>query len=615
MSNTALPTAGNRTVGETLKQFAQPKMAIMLVLGFTAGLPFLLYFSTLSVWLKESGIDEALIGFFSWFGLSYSFKFLWAPLVDRFDPPGLAKLFGRRRAWIFVAQIGIALSMVGLGFSNPTTSLAATALFSFLIAFSSATQDIGIDAWRIEAAANDDEQATLAAAYQYGYKVGMVISGGVALVIAGVASFPVAYWAMAATMGLAAFVFAIWDRRYGIHAAAAAGVILLTIGFASAFGSFAGLLEEGSFSQGLMIGISWLCYAVAALAGIGFVIAAALALQNPLEGVEFSVSSLILGIAFAVGAFLAISLVAALLGAGLPAALSAMGIEVHRGQVAIWAIYIAAAPIVACAIAIPFIRRLKADAPVMRSPTFAPFLDFFWRHGWIALLILLFVSSYRLSDIVMGIMAKPAYTQMGYTPADIGIVSGTYGPWIIFVGVALSALKIGLRWSLVIGAVVSVLGNLAFAWLVNQSPDSLVPLFLAVTADNIAGGYAGTVFVAFMSTMVAKAFAGTQYAIFSSIYSLGPKLVAGTSGVMVLMFSGVSFEQISGMGDDVDVSLATTMGYSQFFIFAAALGLPAILLSYFTHLMKPDREPVLQNAPPPGVDTDTSEAPSAPPRP
>ena len=596
MSNTALPTAGNRTVGETLKQFAQPKMAMMLVLGFTAGLPFLLYFSTLSVWLKESGIEEALIGFFSWFGLAYSFKFVWAPLVDRFDPPGLARPFGRRRAWIFVAQIGIALSMVGLGFSNPTSSLAVTALFSFLIAFSSATQDIGIDAWRIEAAANDDEQATLAAAYQYGYKVGMVISGGVALVIAGVASFPVAYWVMAATMGLAAFVFAIWDRRYGIHAAAAAGLILLTVGFASAFGSFAGVLEDGTIGHTLMVGISWLCYLVAAAAAVGFVIAATLALKNPPDGVEFSASSLFLGIGFSVGVFLVVAVVAALLGAGLPAAFGALGIELERSTVAQAAIYIAAAPIIACAIAIPFIRRLKPDAPQLRNPTMAPFLDFFWRHGWIALLILLFVSSYRLSDIVMGIMAKPAYTHMGYDAEAIGIVSGTYGPWIIFVGVALagfSAVKFGLRTSLIIGAIVSVLGNLTFAWLVNQPSSSLVPLFIAVTADNIAGGYAGTVFVAFMSTMVAKSFAGTQYAIFSSVYSLGPKLVAGTSGVMVQTFSG-----------GVDAA-ATVEGYSKFFLFAAVLGVPAILLSWFAHKMKPDREAVLQNAPPPGVDTGT----------
>ena len=579
------------TLREALKAYGEPKVAMMLVLGFTAGLPFLLYFSTLSVWLKESKVDEALIGFFSWFGLAYSFKFFWAPLVDRFDPPGLAKLFGRRRAWIFVAQIGVAISMVGIGFSDPTASLAMTALFSFLIAFSSATQDIGIDAWRIEAAANDDEQATLAAAYQYGYKVGMVVSGGVALVIAGVASFSVAYWAMALAMALSAFVFAIWDRKWGIHAAAAAGIIMLTIGFAAAFSAFATIAVPASFVQLALNGLSSLSYIVAALAAAAFVVASYLALKNPIEGTEFSAANLGIGIGFAVAAYMVVAVLAIIIGTALPAALDAMGVEVTRGDVTLWAVYIAAAPIVACAIAIPFIRRVKSDAPVWQNPAFAPFLDFFWRHGWTALLILVFVSSYRLSDIVMGIMAKPAYTQMGYSPADIGIVSGTYGPWIIFVGVALagiSALKFGLRNSLIIGAVVSVLGNLTFAWLVNQSPETLGPLFIAVTADNIAGGYAGTVFVAFLSTMVAKSFAGTQYAIFSSIYSLGPKLVAGTSGVIVLLYSGASWAEIEA-GIDL-AERATTGGYSQFFVMAAVLGIPAIILSCFANQMKPDRE-------------------------
>lgn len=587
MSDTtaAAGVAEPRSIREALALFAQPKIAMMLVLGFTAGLPFLLYFSTLSVWLKDNRIDEALIGFFSWFGLAYSFKFLWAPLVDRYDPPGLAKIFGRRRAWIFVAQIGLALAMIGIGFSNPTTSLGATALFSFLIAFSSATQDIGVDAWRIEAAANDDEQATLAAAYQYGYKVGMVISGGVALVIAGVASFPVAYWTMAAVMGLAALVFAVWDRKYGLHAAAAAGVILLTIGFASAFDSFSSIMAGGSVAASAVQWIGWLFYAVAAIASVAFVAAITMALRDRPEGSTFSVGGITIGVGFAVAAFASVALIAAGLGLALPRLFEALGVEPSRRQIAQWAIYIAAAPIVLCAIAIPFIRRLRPDAPQLRNPTLAPFLDFFWRHGWVALLILLFVSTYRLSDIVMGVMAKPAYTHMGYSAADIGVVSGTYGPWIIFVGVALagfSALKLGLRISLVIGAIVSVLGNVVFAWLVNQPTDTLLPLFMAVTADNIAGGYAGTVFVAFMSTMVSKSFAGTQYAIFSSIYSLGPKLVAGTSGVMVLAFSGGT--------------TATVGGYSQFFLVAAAMGLPAIALAALAGQMKPDRESVLKTA-------------------
>ena len=589
MSDTSTTGAPeSRSWRETLKEFTQPKMAMMLVLGFTAGLPFLLYFSTLSVWMKEAGVAEGLLAFFSFFGLAWSFKFVWAPVIDRIDPPGLAKIFGRRRAWIFVAQTGLALAMIGMGFSNPATSLPLTALFSFLIAFSSATQDIGVDAWRIEAAANDDEQATLAAAYQYGYKVGMIISGGVALVIAGFASFPIAYWSMAGVVILGAFVFAIWDRKFGIHAAAAAGAMLIVIGFASAFESGASVMDAGSFSFQVFKALSWLCYAVAAVCGAAFLWAMFFSLRDPAAGTKFSASGLLLGIGFAIACFLGVAAIAAAVGLTIPKLFALFGIEPDRGQIAVWAIYLAVTPLIICTLCIPLIRRLSPDDGILKNPTLAPFLDFFWRHGWIALLIVAFVSSYRLSDFVMGIMAKPAYTHTGYTPEGIGIVSGVYGPWIVFVGVALagiSALKLGMRTSLIIGAIVSVLGNVIFAWLVLQSSDTLVPLFIAVTADNIAGGYAGTIFIAFMSTMVAKSFAGTQYAIFSSAYSLGPKLVAGTSGVMVEFFSG-------GVG-----SAATSSGYSNFFIVAALMGVPAIFLSVFANRMKPDRESVIQSAP------------------
>jgi PAT family beta-lactamase induction signal transducer AmpG len=493
---------------EALNAYRQPKMAMMLVLGFAAGLPFLLYFATLSVRLEKSGVDVALIAFFSWFGLSYSFKFLWAPLVDRFDPPGLAKVFGRRRAWIFVAQIGVALGLIGLGIADPTRSLAVTALFSFLVAFSSATQDIGIDAWRIEAAANDDEQAPLAAAYQYGYKTGMLVSGGVALIIAGLANWTIAYFSMAGFLALSAVIFAVWDGK----ASALVSTRALTSGFVFAVALFAGVI-----------------------------------------------------------------LVAVAIGLGVPLLLEAMGLEFSRREIGKMAVYLAAAPITLCALSVPFIRRLPPEAPVLKNPGLGPFLDFFWRHGWPAILILLFVSTYRLSDIVMGIMAKPAYSNMGYDEIAIGLVSGTYGPWMVFLGVALgglSALKIGLTRSLVVGAIVSVLGNLTFAWLVEQSSDTTVPLFIAVTADNIAGGFAGTVFVAYLSTLVNKSFAGTQYAIFSSIYSLGPKLLAGSSGLVV-----------------------ASQGYTWFFIYAAALGLPAIFLSGIVERMKPDRASVLYEDP------------------
>lgn len=555
-------------------------MAMMLVLGFTAGLPFLLYFSTLSVWLERSEIDVALISFFSFFGLSYSFKFLWAPILDRFDIPGFSKMFGRRRAWIFVAQLSVACAMIGIGIADPTRNLGATALFSFLLAFSSATQDIGIDAWRIEAAKDDDEQAPLAAAYQYGYKVGMIISGGVALVIAGVASFNLAYVSMAAIMATAALVFAVWDRPSGLKAAAGAGVALLAVGLFVGFGELTALFADGSFSQSVFELLSLAFKAITALSGLYFVYALFRAMSETATDQSFSFSAVVQGLVFSAIAIASVTAAAAGIGILIPLALELIGVTPSKGDVAKTAIYLAAAPILLCALFISPVRKLAADSRHLKHPAYGAFADFFWRHGYIALLIICFVSFYRLSDIVMGIMAKPAYSHMGYGPEQIGLASGIYGVWVVFIGVAaagVSAISLGLKRSLIIGAIVSVLGNVVFAWMVLQSSDSLTPILIAITADNIAGGYAGTIFVAYMSTFVNKSFAGTQYAIFSSIYSLGPKLLAASSGYLVSQFSG---------GGD-----ATTQGYSTFFLYAALLGIPAILLSCFTNSMKPDRTP------------------------
>jgi PAT family beta-lactamase induction signal transducer AmpG len=565
---------------ESIARFSEPKMAMMLVLGFTAGLPFLLYFSTLSVWLERSDIDVALISFFSFFGLSYSFKFLWAPVLDRFDIPGFSKMFGRRRAWIFVAQLSVACAMVGIGIADPTKNLGATALFSFLLAFSSATQDIGIDAWRIEAAKDDDEQAPLAAAYQYGYKVGMIISGGVALVIAGVASFNLAYMVMAAIMATAALVFAVWDRPSGLKAAAAAGVALLAVGLFVGFSELTALFAEGSFSQNTFALLSVAFKVITALSALYFVYALFKAMTETASDLSFSFGAVIQGLGFSVAAIALVTAIAAGIGILIPLVLELLGITPSRGDVAKAAIYLAASPILVCALFIVPVRKLPANSPHLKHPAYGAFADFFWRHGHIALLILCFVSFYRLSDIVMGIMAKPAYSHMGYGPEQIGLASGIYGVWIVFVGVAaagVSAISLGLKRSLIIGAIVSVLGNVVFAWMIQQSSDSLTPILIAITADNIAGGYAGTIFIAYMSSFVNKSFAGTQYAIFSSIYSLGPKLLAASSGYLVGQFSG---------GDE-----ATTQGYSVFFLYAALLGIPAILLSCFTNSMKPDRKP------------------------
>src|SRR5438132_524305 len=179
-----------------LKDF---RVALMLAFGFSSGLPFLLVFSTLSVRLREAGVPITEIGLFAWLGFAYSFKFLWAPLVDAFDVPLLARLVGRRRAWMIACQALIAAALVAVGFTDPATGAAATAAFTFVVAFGSATQDVVVDGWRIDAAPTE-MQGIMAAAYQLGYRIAMLCAGAGALYMAEFAGWRVSYFAMAAFM-------------------------------------------------------------------------------------------------------------------------------------------------------------------------------------------------------------------------------------------------------------------------------------------------------------------------------------------------------------------------------------------------------------------------------
>lgn len=176
-------------------------MALILALGFSAGLPLLLVFGTLSAWLRESGVPVTTIGLFSWLALAYSLKFLWSPLVDAFDVPGLSRLLGRRRAWMLASQVIVAAGLVGVGFSDPATGLAMTAAFTFLVAFGSATQDVVVDGWRIDAAPLS-MQGVMAAAYQLGYRIALICAGAGALYIAEFVDWHAAYLAMAALMAV-----------------------------------------------------------------------------------------------------------------------------------------------------------------------------------------------------------------------------------------------------------------------------------------------------------------------------------------------------------------------------------------------------------------------------
>src|SRR5687768_15950918 len=194
-------TAPKRTWGQALAVYAERPVLSMLFLGFSAGLPFYLVFSTLSAWLRTAHIERATIGMLAWVGLMYSFKWAWAPIVDRVGLPALDRLLGRRRSWMLVAQIGVAVCLFNVALSDPAASIAHIAIFSLGVAFFAATQDIAVDAWRIESAAAD-KQGAMAGAYQVGYRIGLITASAGALSIAAEAGWRASYFTMAALMGI-----------------------------------------------------------------------------------------------------------------------------------------------------------------------------------------------------------------------------------------------------------------------------------------------------------------------------------------------------------------------------------------------------------------------------
>jgi len=181
--------------------YGQPRMLSMLALGFSSGLPFMLIYSTLSAWLRQSGIERATIGMFSWVSLVYTLKFLWAPVVDRLRLPGIGRLLGQRRSWMLLAQAGIAIALMALSASDPKTQVGHMALLALLLAFAAATQDVAIDAWRIESAPLR-EQGAMAAAYQLGYRLAILVGQAGALWIAEDLGWARSYSTMAALVGV-----------------------------------------------------------------------------------------------------------------------------------------------------------------------------------------------------------------------------------------------------------------------------------------------------------------------------------------------------------------------------------------------------------------------------
>lgn len=438
---------------ETLRLYAQPRPLAMLFLGFSAGLPFLLVFSTLSAWLREAGIDRTTIGLLSWVGLAYSFKLLWAPIVDRAPIPLLTRLLGRRRSWMLIAQLALVAGLLAMAHGDPSTRLAALAFLAVCVAFASATQDIAIDAWRIESAPLS-MQGTMAAAYQLGYRIALLAATAGALWLAGEHGWRVSYTVMAALVGI--------------------GIITTLV--------------------------------------------------VPEPKVEVSRDT----------------------------ALREQRVIDFLEAKAHWP------------------TPLRRAGGFFIGAVVCPLVDFFARNGArTALLILAFIGTFRLTDYTMGVMANPFYLDVGYTLQQIAIVAKGYGVGASIVGVIIGGFgvaRLGVIRALIVGGVLVILSNLAFATLAFADSPGLLGLGLVVSADNFAYNFAGTAFIAYLSGLTNTAYTATQYALFSSLFSLPGKLLMGASGWVV-----------------------DSTGYFVFFLYTSALGLPSLFLLIWLTRRLPSR--------------------------
>ncbi|MFM4701989.1 AmpG family muropeptide MFS transporter [Aeromonas bivalvium] len=432
---------------ESLRVYLEPRVLILFAMGFSSGLPLLLVFGTLSFWLREAEVSLTDIGYMSWVALAYGVKWLWSPLVDRLALPLLSRLLGRRRSWMLFSQLLIAAALVGMSFCDPKTQLAQLALFALLVAFASATQDIVIDAYRIESAP-ERLQAAMAASYMTGYRLAMIMAGAGAL-------------ALAAWLGSnSVYDYRGWQLTY--------------------------LLMAGMMSIGL---ITTLCCHEPDID---------VASQDRQQAQRKAL----------------------LLQHGWPTPLAGLGAWAYE---AIW----------------------------------CPFADFFARHGRSALLILGLIACYRISDVVMGVMSNSFYVDMQFSKTEVATITKVYGVIMTLVGASLGGIlvmRFGTLRILMLGALLTASTNLLFA-LLNQLGHNLELLTLIISLDNLSAGIATAAFITYLSSLTNVAFSATQYALFSSVMLLLPKLLAGFSGRFVEQF-----------------------GYSTFFVTTSLLGIPVLLL-------------------------------------
>lgn len=488
------------------------RLALYLLLGFAAGLPFYMFNAVLLLRLARHGVDIVTVGFFAWVALLPTFKFAWAPLLDKYDVPGFGRFWGKRRGWIMLSQLGIFLSTVAMAFTSSDANLQVTALFAVLLAFWTTTLEVAADAWRIELAPTAEQQGPMVAANLWGYRSAMVAAGSGAIYIAAKSDWTTAYLVIAAAAFLPFPILAAMRPDPG---------------------------HGGGRATALVTG----------LIASAVVLAASLA-------------------------------IAAAVGWALLTALGSIGLD-NPDIVKYWVFAIALLPFIALGIAVPWLRDLPPSAPLRRSAAFGPYVDVAWRYGYAIIPILLFVSVYRMGDVMALTLSHPLFNALGYGLEQIAVADGFVALFSSMLGVALGgwlAAKAPMGRALVIGAVMSALSNWIFAWLAHQAPGGPIwfslfgvpvtagdfDLYLAMAVDQFGHGFEGAVFVVYLSLLVNPRFPGAQYALLSGLAFLIPRLLAGLSGV---------FQK--------------AIGYDGFFLMAGAMSLGALVFLPFITRAKP----------------------------
>lgn len=528
-----------------LAVFGERRTLVMLGLGFAAGLPNLLIFDTLSAWLRTDGLSLATIGFFGLATLTYALKFVWAPLVDRFPIPGLTRLLGHRRSWMLVTQALVIAGLCLIAGTNPSEELGRMALLAVFVGLAGATQDIVIDAWRIESVGLE-RQGAMAASYQWGYRVATIVAGAVPLVLADSYGWNLSYGVMAALMAVGVLSVFLAPREHahrirpidtgGLPPNPAAEVVEWIV-------------------RGAVILVACL------LAGVGLTGQADLlsafvspafveAFESRETGIFLQFPAVILGLSLLV-----------------LACLPAPGLRSRPGA-------------------------------YLRSAYGAPFADFFQRFGRLGGVILALICVYRLADFVLNLM-NPFYVDLGFSLTEIAEVRKVFGVAMSILGIFLGGLSVtrfGMMRTMLVGVFMSPLSNLVFAWLATKGHD-IPALMFAIGVDNIAAGYAGTALIVYMSSLTSVGFTATQYALFSSLYALPGKLLASQSGRIVEGSARAAEggalaplrDLVTGVTPGAYVAGAQTAGvsppslgagYIAFFLYSTAIGVVAVVLAF-----------------------------------